>query len=302
MPVLRSGTYVLYGYLLTDHGALLDGDTAYGGDPGMAGLWGWQNFNTIFIIPFPTDVQFTGPMFLDTSTEGTGWDAGAPPPGFTIHTGLIGPTLYVAANTNCSSGAIGLDGTHNGAGMFGKCGAPSFQNDDPLLTYIELLDPYLMHLTNTVGLVGGGISKTAPWSTPTAGIRITGGYDIIAWWWKIPDKDDCQRTHTSKFELSTDQPPNDEDGGVYEKLDPDDSDAHPTPVIDEIEPNHGPIGGGTTITVRGSGFGKDFDLKVDGVSCTDLEYISQYEVTGVTPAHVIGSANVVLINADGVSS
>jgi hypothetical protein len=297
MPVLRSGSFVLYGFQLTDHGALIDGDTQYSGDPGTAGTWSWQNFNTTQIISFPTDVTFTGPTTLDTTTEGNGWTAGAPPPGFTLKTAPIftGPTLH-SVLTGCAG--FGLLGTVRGAGMFNQCGNVAYTNADPLLLYIELLDFYQMHLTNTVGLTSGGISKTGPWSTPSAGIRITGGYDIVAWWWVR--KNPCQAfTRVSKLTLSTENPDVEDN---WEKLDPNDSDAAPTPVIDDVTPNHGPIAGGTEITVTGSGFGTDFDLQVDGVSCTDLVYVSQYEVRGKVPSHIAGAATVVLINADGVSS
>lgn len=311
MPILRSGSFILWGFQMTDHGALLDGDTAYENpshDPTMEGLWGWQNFGTIFSVPYPTAVQFTGPFFLDTTTEGNGWEAGAPPPGFNIHTGLAGPSLHTDYNLGCSPTDFGLDGNFDGAGMFGKCGPPNWQNDDDLLVYIELLDPVTMHLTNTVGLVGGGISKTGPWSTPSTGIRITGGYDILAWWWKLPDKTPCGENNTpnprdsvSHLVLSIDQPETPDGAfGEFEKLDPDDPDAAPQPIIKFINPTAGRAG--TDVEINGEGFGDDANVQFDGTDADLIVVHSQYRITCKAPMHSNGYANIVVINVDGVTS
>lgn len=296
MPVLRSGNFVLYGFQLSDHGALLDGDTQYDPGAGMEGRWGWQNFLTSNIITYPTDVVFFGPEFLDTTTEGTEWPAGAPPPGFTIKTGPFqGPTLVGSIPLICPGPEAGLHGTNAGIGLTGICGAASFQNEDPLLLYITLLTFYKATLTGTPGLVAGGISKTGPWSTPTTGLRITGGYDIIAWWWVLPDKDACGNEHDSHLVLSEEKPDD-----LYEKLDPEDSDAAPQPVITNVEPNHGRAG--TRVAIIGSGFGDGANVQFDGVDAEDIDVISQYRIEATAPAHANGFANIAVINVDGVSS
>lgn len=295
MPILRSGNFVLYGFQLSDHGALLDGDTQYEPGAGMEGLWGWTNFNTVNIIPFPTEVVFFGPEFLDTTTEGNDWPAGAPPPGFTLKTGFTGPSLIGAIPMNCLGTPFGLNGSNAGIGMSGICGAASFKNEDPLLLYITLLTFYVATLESTPGLVSGGISKTGPWSTPTTGLRVTGGYNIIAWWWKLPDKDPCGNEHVSQFVLAEEKP--DE---FYEKLDPEDSDAAPTPVILSLEPNHGRAG--TRVAIIGEGFGQGADVKFDGVTALDIEVVSQYRIEATAPSHSNGFADVQVINVDGVST
>jgi hypothetical protein len=308
MPIVRSGSFVLYGYTLQDHGALLDGDTDYAQPPNNE--WMWQNFNTIFIITFPTDVQFSGPTTLDTTTEGSGWPAGAPPPGFRLHTGVSGPSLHTLINPGCSG--LGLLGTYSGAGLFGICNSPAEQNSDPLLTYIELLDFYTVHLTNTVGLTGGGISKTGPWSVglPTpSGVYVSGGYDIIWWWWKLPDVTNCGDRNTNSPEdsqshlvLAAEQPPTPDGAyGDFELFDPDDPDnAAPQPVIQNINPNHGR--GGTRVQIIGSGFGDDANVQFDGVDAVDIDVVSQYQILATAPSHANGFANVAVINVDGVSS
>lgn len=196
MPVLRSGSFVLYGFTLSDPGALLDGDTAYENpshDPSMEGKWGWQNWNTDQFVTYPTTVTFFGPTLLDTTTEGTGLPAAAPPLGFTIHNGLAGPDC-TAHVVGCAG--AGVLGTVDLIGLTGQCGAGSYRNEDPSLIYLTLLTFYQLHLTATVGLVSGGISKAGPWSTPTTGLRVTGGYDIVAYWWTIAglSPPDCRGT------------------------------------------------------------------------------------------------------------
>jgi hypothetical protein len=218
---------------------------------------------------------------------------------------LLGPTLH-SMLTGCAG--FGLLGTVQGAGLFNKCGATAYQNVDPLLVYIELLDFYRVHLTNTVGLVGGGISKTPPWSTPSAGIRITGGYDIIAWWWKLPDVTPCGDRNTngpedsqSHLVLAEEQPPTpDGAAGDFEKLDPDDSDAAPTPIIRTLVPAGGRRG--TRVQIIGEGFGDDANVQFDGVDALDIDVVSQYQILCTAPAHATGFANVAVINVDGVSS
>jgi hypothetical protein len=198
---------------------------------------------------------------------------------------------------------FGLLGTVDGAGLFGQCGSLSYSNADPLLVYIELLDLVQLHLTNTVGLTSGGINKVGPWGTPTTGLRITGGYDIIWWWWKIPDVDRCGNVNTvtpedseSHLVLAAESP-----GAEYELLDPDDPDnAAPTPVIRSLVPSHGR--GGTRVQIIGEGFGDGANVQFDGLDASDIEVVSQYQILATAPGHANGFANVAVINLDGVSS
>jgi hypothetical protein len=297
MPILRSGSFVLYGYTLVDHGALLDGDTQYGAG-GPSNEWSWQNFNTIFIIPFPTAAVYTGPEFLDTTTEGNGWSAGAPPPGFNIHTGFLGPSLHCMPS-GCSG--LGMLGTVQGAGLFNKCGATGYQNTDPLLVYIELLDFFKLTINDTVGLTSGGIPKTGPWSvgSPTpSGIYVSGGYDIIAWWWTTPTGEDptkspCGEPQDTHLVLAIDNP------GGMEKLDPNDSNAAPIVVVTTITPNHGLTAGGVAVTIEGSGFGDDATVTFGGSAATSVVVHNQFKITCVSPAHAAGSTAVVVTNLDG---
>jgi hypothetical protein len=134
-------------------------------------------------------------------------------------------------------------------------------------------------------------------------IFVTGNYEILLWWWTIPAVNACGERSTQRFQLSAEQPdtPSGETG-VYEKLDPSDPDAFPQPIIESVEPNHGSSLGGTAVTIRGSGFGEEADVQFDGVSASDIIVVSALEISCIAPPHVSGFANIVVINADGVSS
>lgn len=131
---------------------------------------------------------------------------------------------------------------------------------------------------------------------------ISGDYEIVLYWWIIPDVDGCGERHTSRLKLSSEQPIAATGEGQYERLDPDDEDAFPQPVITAIEANHGPVEGGNSVTIRGSGFGEECDVTFDGVSATDIVVVSQYEIQCVVPSHAAGPVTVIVINPDGVTS
>jgi IPT/TIG domain len=129
------------------------------------------------------------------------------------------------------------------------------------------------------------------------GLFLQGNYDIAIYWWRLPDKTACGEARTSRLVYATDQP-----GPDYERFDPDDPDAAPTPTIVLLTPDHGPVAGGTPCVLEGSGFGDDATVTVDGLDATDVVVVSQYRITYAAPAHAAGAAAVVVTNPDGVSS
>ena len=75
----------------------------------------------------------------------------------------------------------------------------------------------------------------------------------------------------------------------------------PAPTISAVSLAGGPIAGGATITITGTGFlsaPSNPTVTVGGGSCGSLVYTSSTQVTCVTPAHGAGLVNVVLTNAD----
>lgn len=295
---------MLYGITLDSPSTLTLGSHLTPPDPGR-----YYIANTTFggpgapdvPTPMPCDPVFSAPAFLDTTTEGTGWPAGAPPPGLVLKTRPLFTGPLAVASLPSISG-LNNDGTWE---MGGKSGIDAMDGhgsgaelDDPLLVYIELMEPLKVHYTRVDGFPFSNAFWTDGFaSTPSSGPRITGGYVIIAWWWTRPEKDACGNSQESRFILAEEQP-----DSTYDKLDPEDSDAHPTPVIDTIEPDHGPIAGGDALVIKGSGFGDDATVTVGGNPATSVNVVSQYRIECVTPAHAAGSTDVVVTNVDGVSS
>lgn len=103
-------------------------------------------------------------------------------------------------------------------------------------------------------------------------IQIAGTY-VIDQWYYSPSADD--------YVLSDTDP-----GGDFEPVD------FPTPRVDSIVPDHGPIAGGTTVTITGAGFYQPdgdpgvlrvlFDGDFEG---TSINVISGKVLTCLTPAH-----------------
>ena len=67
-------------------------------------------------------------------------------------------------------------------------------------------------------------------------------------------------------------------------------------------PNSGSINGGTTITVKGEGFIKGAVVRIGGTLCATIIVLDSSTITATTPAHAVGSADVVVTNMDGQSS
>lgn len=138
--------------------------------------------------------------------------------------------------------------------------------------------------------------------------KFYGVYDIVYWWWKLPDVTSCGDRNTrspldsdSHLVYAGEQPPTPDGAfGEFEKLDPDDFDAAPTPVILSLVPNHGQPG--TRVQILGEGFGDDANVQFDGVDAEDIEVVSQYQILATAPSHALGYTNVAVINPDGVSS
>jgi hypothetical protein len=79
----------------------------------------------------------------------------------------------------------------------------------------------------------------------------------------------------------------------------------PPPTVSTISPSSGPITGGTTITINGSGFAPPpgaTTVEVGGTPATDVSCTSSTRCTAVTPAHAAGPAQVVVTTASGPST
>lgn len=74
------------------------------------------------------------------------------------------------------------------------------------------------------------------------------------------------------------------------------------PVISFLNPNNGPVGGGTVVTVSGNNFQNGVILKIDGVAATNVTYNNSSQFTATTPAGSAGAKDVIATNPDGQSS
>ncbi|MDR3426029.1 IPT/TIG domain-containing protein, partial [Silvimonas sp.] len=73
------------------------------------------------------------------------------------------------------------------------------------------------------------------------------------------------------------------------------------PSISGVTPNTGPVAGGTSITISGTGFTPTTSVTVDGIPATSITINSATSLTAITPAYVSGplAANVVVSNEIG---
>lgn len=75
----------------------------------------------------------------------------------------------------------------------------------------------------------------------------------------------------------------------------------PAPTVTAISPASGPSGGGTTVTIVGTGFSLGATVQLGGTAASSVNVVSSTTITAVTPAHVAGAVNVVVSNTDGQS-
>jgi hypothetical protein len=75
----------------------------------------------------------------------------------------------------------------------------------------------------------------------------------------------------------------------------------PAPTVTAVSPNSGPSGGGTGITITGTGFSSGATVQLGGTAATAVKVINSTTVSSVTPAHVAGTVSVVVTNTDGQS-
>ena len=68
--------------------------------------------------------------------------------------------------------------------------------------------------------------------------------------------------------------------------------------ITGIQPNQGPVEGGTAVTISGTGFKAGVSVKFGDADAADVAVVDSKQLTCATPAHVAGKVDVVLKNTD----
>jgi hypothetical protein len=76
---------------------------------------------------------------------------------------------------------------------------------------------------------------------------------------------------------------------------------NPPPTVTAISPASGPIGGGTAVTVTGTGFRSGATVTIGGVSATGVSVVSSTSITATSAAHAAGTVNVIVTNTDSQS-
>jgi len=74
------------------------------------------------------------------------------------------------------------------------------------------------------------------------------------------------------------------------------------PTITLTAPSRGPIAGGTSFSVYGTGFVNGATIKLGGTLATSVIWVSATHLVGVTPAHAIGVADVLVTNPDTLTA
>jgi len=70
------------------------------------------------------------------------------------------------------------------------------------------------------------------------------------------------------------------------------------PTVTSISPNSGPLAGGITVTITGTGFQSGVTVSIGGNLATNVNLVSQNSITATTPAGSLGAKNVVVTNPD----
>lgn len=74
------------------------------------------------------------------------------------------------------------------------------------------------------------------------------------------------------------------------------------PTVSSISPVSGSTGGGTNITIVGTGFDAGATVSLGGTPATSVTVINATSISAVTSAHTAGTVNVVVTNSDGQSA
>jgi len=69
--------------------------------------------------------------------------------------------------------------------------------------------------------------------------------------------------------------------------------------LSSISPNSGPASGGTAVTISGSGLTGATGVNFDGIAATSVNVVNSSTITAITPAHSVGSVDVIVTTPSG---
>ncbi|MGO9857079.1 MAG: IPT/TIG domain-containing protein [Acidimicrobiales bacterium] len=77
---------------------------------------------------------------------------------------------------------------------------------------------------------------------------------------------------------------------------------YPVPTVSKVSPNSGPVAGGTSVTITGSGFTGATSVAFGAVATTNFTVVSSTQITAVAPAQPAGLHNVFVTGPGGTSA
>jgi hypothetical protein len=76
----------------------------------------------------------------------------------------------------------------------------------------------------------------------------------------------------------------------------------PAPAVTSISPIAGPLSGGTSVTISGTGFSTATGVNFGSIPATNVVVISSTEITATSPAAAVGAVDVTVISPGGIST
>lgn len=73
-----------------------------------------------------------------------------------------------------------------------------------------------------------------------------------------------------------------------------------SPAVTSSSPNVGPVTGGVSVTINGSGFAAGASVTIGGASATSVNVVSSALITAFTPSHAAGTVDVEVTNTNGM--
>jgi hypothetical protein len=73
---------------------------------------------------------------------------------------------------------------------------------------------------------------------------------------------------------------------------------YPAPTVASISPSAGPLRGGNTVTINGTGFRSGLVARIGGLDCTNINLISETQITCLPPAKTQGTYAINILNSD----
>jgi hypothetical protein len=91
-------------------------------------------------------------------------------------------------------------------------------------------------------------------------------------------------------------------GGTSAAVNGDHFTYNPVPVVSSLSPPNGPIAGGTSVTITGTGFTGTTAVQFGGVNGTNVTGVTSTSITVTTPAHAVGGVDVIVLGPNGASA